>query len=65
VKLVALADLRALVEQHRQVYCGGMAIWSYVALPLTTGAARSADPMRVALVTRTAPSIDDVERQPK
>jgi hypothetical protein len=41
-----------------------MATWRYVAAQLTP-AARSADPVYVALVMRIAPSIEGVECQPK
>ena len=63
-KLVALADLRALVERHRRMTARRTATWRYVAAQLAP-AARSADPVYVALVMRIAPSIEGVECQPK
>jgi hypothetical protein len=64
MKLVTLADVRELIEQHLPAYCQDKASWRVVAKDLRA-AALGADPIGVSVALRMALSLEGVECRPK
>ena len=60
MKLVTLADVRELIEQHLPAYCRDKASWRVVAKDLRA-AALGADPIEVSVALRMALSLEGVE----
>jgi hypothetical protein len=60
MKLVTLADVRELIEQHLPAYCRDKASWRVVASDLRA-AALGADPIEVSVALRMALSLEGVE----
>ena len=60
MKLVTLADVRELIEQHLPAYCRDKASWRVVARDLRA-AALGADPIEVSVALRKALSLEGVE----
>jgi hypothetical protein len=64
MKLVTLADVRELIEQHLPAHCRDKASWRVVAKDLKA-AALGADPAEVSIALRMALSLEGVECRPK
>jgi hypothetical protein len=63
MKLITLADVRELIEQHLPAYCRDKASWRVVARDLRA-AALGADPIEVSVALRMVLSLEGVECRP-